>query len=67
MTRTKFDPLGKVGLACRDNCFDVGLVMRACGDTMVLSPPLIITREQIDGLVGLAREAIGKTMQDIAA
>ena len=67
VTRTKFDPLGKVGLACRDNCFEVGLVMRACGDTMVLSPPLIITREQIDGLVGLAREAIGKTMQDVAA
>lgn len=66
-SRTKFDPVGKVGGACRDNCFDLGLVSRACGDTMVLSPPLIITKEQVDDLVGLMRQAIDKTMRDIAA
>ncbi len=66
-TRTKFDPVGKVGGICRDKSFDAGLVMRACGDIMVLSPPLIITREQIDELVLLVREAVDKTMREIAA
>ena len=66
-SRTKFDASAKVGAACRDNSFDVGLVMRACGDIMVLSPPLIITREQIDELVGLIREAVDKTTRGIAA
>jgi len=66
-SRTKFDPVGKVGQTCRDKCFDVGLVMRACGDTMVLSPPLVITRAQIDELVALARQAIDETMRTIAA
>ena len=66
-SRTKFDPVGKVGAICRDKSFDVGLVMRACGDIMVLSPPLIITREQIDELVGLVRQAVDATMREIAA
>ena len=50
-TRAKFKPAGKAGTLCRDLCMDNGLVMRAAGDRMILSPPLIITREQIDELV----------------
>jgi putrescine aminotransferase len=49
-TRAKFKPLGKAGTLCRDLCVDNGLVMRAVGDRMILSPPLVITREQIDEL-----------------
>jgi len=66
-TRTKFDPLGKVGGICRDKCFELGLVMRACGDTMVMSPPFVITPAQIDDLVALARQAIDATWSEISA
>ena len=50
-SRAKFNPLGSAGTVCRDLCVENGLVMRAVGDRMILSPPLIITREQIDELV----------------
>lgn len=50
-----------VGNLCRDVCFDSGLVMRSVGDTMIISPPLVITREQIDELVHLARAALDET------
>ncbi len=64
-SRTFFDPLGGVGLRCRDICFQQGLVMRAVRDTMIISPPLIMTREQIDELVTLARRCLDLTQEAI--
>ena len=49
-TRTFFDRRGEVGTICRDFCFENGLIMRATRDTMIVSPPLVITRAQIDEL-----------------
>lgn len=54
------ESLGAGGL-CRDLCFESGLVMRSVGDTMIVSPPLVITREEIDELVKLARQALDET------
>ena len=34
-----------------DICVNNGLVMRAVGDTMIVSPPLIVTDAHIDELV----------------
>ena len=39
--------------------------MRACWDTMVLAPPLVITRKEIDELVRLARLALDATYAEI--
>ena len=66
-TRARFHDLGRVGTICRDHCFSAGLVMRACNDTMVLSPPFCITEKQIDELVGLARQALDNTHADVKA
>ncbi|MDJ0778251.1 MAG: aspartate aminotransferase family protein [Gammaproteobacteria bacterium] len=44
----------KAGDRCRDFCIENNLVMRAVGDAMVVSPPLIVTREQIDEFGELA-------------
>ncbi|QTP59741.1 aspartate aminotransferase family protein [Billgrantia antri] len=55
------------GTLCRDICFDHGLVMRSVGDTMIISPPLVITRAEIDELVRLAREALDETARRLAA
>ncbi|GHE22472.1 aspartate aminotransferase family protein [Halomonas urumqiensis] len=54
------------GNLCRDLCFAQGLVMRSVGDTMIISPPLVITREQIDDLVRLARQALDETARRLA-
>jgi len=31
----------------------------------VMSPPLVITREQVDDMVGILREGISRTMDDL--
>lgn len=56
-----------VGNLCRDICFDLGLVMRSVGDTMIISPPLVITHAEIDELVRLAGEALDETARRLAA
>ncbi|MFC3051282.1 aminotransferase [Kordiimonas pumila] len=64
-TRKAFDSEVDIGYRCRENCFNNGLVMRAVGDSMVLSPPLIITKEQIDELVTKARYALDLTAKEV--
>ena len=58
----RFDCEPKAGMRCRDISVDNGLVMRAVGDTMIIAPPLIITREEVDELADKAR----KTLDDLA-
>lgn len=55
------------GLCCRDHCFNNGLVMRAVGDTMIISPPLVISTEEVDELVEKARKCLDLTLHDIKA
>ena len=62
----RFDPPGAAGRLCRDACFDNGLVMRAVGDTMVLSPPLIIRRPAIDEFTTKAQAALDHTQRELA-
>ncbi|ARN73478.1 aspartate aminotransferase family protein [Oceanicoccus sagamiensis] len=59
--REFFPKEGTVGGVCRDACIRNGLVMRAVGDTMIISPPLIITKEQIDELIEKALKSLDET------
>ena len=59
----RFDKALAAGNLCRDISFRRGLVMRSVGDTMIIAPPLVITREQIDELVALARKALDDTLR----
>ena len=52
----------EVGMACRAHCFANGLVMRAVGDRMIIAPPLVITREQVDELVDRIRLCLDLTL-----
>ncbi len=61
-----FDDVGTVGTLCRDKCFENGLVMRAVGDAMVTSPPLIISRDEVDELVALCRKSLDDTWAEVA-
>jgi putrescine---pyruvate transaminase len=63
--RMRFDEPGRVGTICRDHCFDNGLIMRACWDTMVLAPPLVISRKEIDEMMRLARLALDRTYAQV--
>ncbi len=51
-TRERFPDKGAAGTLCRDLCVSNGLVMRAVGDTMIMSPPLVISKAEIDEMVG---------------
>ncbi|MBF9030258.1 aminotransferase class III-fold pyridoxal phosphate-dependent enzyme [Rhodobacterales bacterium HKCCE3408] len=60
--RAKFaSPEGTVGLRCRDRCFSNGLVMRHVKDRMIIAPPLVINREEIDTLIERAVKSLDET------
>jgi putrescine aminotransferase len=63
--RTPFAQVGAAGLLCRDHSFRLGLVMRAVDDSMILSPPLIISHEEIDELLDKAHSALDCTLTDL--
>ena len=56
---------GKVGTLCRDISFRNGLIMRAVRDCMIISPPLVITHEEADQLVRLARKTLDDTLAEL--
>ncbi|HTV72048.1 MAG TPA: aspartate aminotransferase family protein [Rhizobiaceae bacterium] len=47
-TKERFDPPGSAPVVIRDHCIANGMMLRATGDTMIMSPPLIWTRDTID-------------------
>src|SRR5690606_12874879 len=63
-TRERYQGL-EVGLRCREHCFRNGLVMRAVGDTMIISPPLVITTQQVDELIDKARVCLDLTLKEV--
>jgi putrescine---pyruvate transaminase len=64
-TLESFAPELEVGMVCRGHCFANGLIMRAVGDRMIIAPPLVITRSQIDELVQRIRLCLDLTLTDL--
>ena len=59
---------GQVGARGSDvyrRAFDGGLLTRVTGDTIALSPPLIITEQQIDEIVEKLRNAIAASSREL--
>jgi putrescine aminotransferase len=54
-----------VGMRCRRHCFNNGLIMRAVGDTMIISPPLVISHAEINELLEKARKCLDLTAEEI--
>jgi putrescine aminotransferase len=50
-------------MICRDFCFANDLIMRAVRDTMIVAPPLVITRGQIDELAQKIRLCLDLTLE----
>ncbi|HMO09312.1 MAG TPA: aspartate aminotransferase family protein [Paracoccaceae bacterium] len=65
-TRAKFasEP-GTVGLRCRERCFANDLIMRHVGDRMIISPPLVITPDEIDMLIARARKSLDECLDGL--
>ena len=61
----RFDKVGEVGAMCRNHCFENNIIMRATGDAMLLSPPLVITVEEVDALLTKVRTCLDLTAKDI--
>jgi putrescine aminotransferase len=63
-TGTAFPESVEIGMVCRGHCFANGLIMRAVGDRMIIAPPLVITRAQVDEMVALIRRCLDLTLAD---
>ena len=53
-----------MGMVCRAHCFREGLIMRAVGDRMIVAPPLVITRAQIDEMMALIRRCLDLSLAE---
>ncbi|MEE7559024.1 aspartate aminotransferase family protein [Xanthomonas sp. Kuri4-2] len=59
--RAYFPDRGRVGALCRDFALRNGLILRATHDAMLLAPPLVIERAQVDELFDKAWDALEQT------
>ena len=59
--RAKSGAIGQRGFQAQALAFEKGVLTRAPGDTLVLAPPFITTRTQIDQMIDAFRSAITET------
>ena len=65
-SRAKFaSEAGTVGYITRERCFANNLVMRHVGDRMIISPPLVMTRNEADILIERARRSLEEAYRQI--
>ena len=58
---------GQAGFICRERCFANNLIMRHVGDRMIVSPPLVITKEEVDTLISRARKSLDEAHEALQA
>ena len=54
-----------VGTKCRNHCFENNLIMRAVDQSMVVSPPLTISKSEIDELLQKAERCLDLTASEL--
>ena len=64
--RKFFADRGKVGGLCRNIALNNGLILRATYDSMLLSPPLVISRSEIDELFEKTWKSLNETAKALA-
>ena len=60
-----FDEDLGVGMMCRAHCFANGIIMRAVGDRMIIAPPLVITKAQIDEMMLIIYKCLDATLFEL--
>ena len=58
---------GTAGPMVRDACIRNGLMVRGIRDSIVMCPPLIITFEQIDEMIGIIRKSLDEAEPKLRA
>jgi len=58
---------GKAGPLVRDACIARGLMVRAIRDSIVMCPPFVITREEVDRMVAIIAAALDDAADGLAA
>ena len=66
-TRARFPAQMSIGETCRDTCIEQGVVLRHVRDSMIVAPPLVITKPQLDELVDKAWRALDITAGKMVA
>lgn len=64
-TRERFEPAGSAAGLVRDHSIAGGMMMRATGDTMILSPPLTWTRDTIDMAADIVKVALDSAAAEL--
>lgn len=64
-TKELFPTEQAIATKCRDYCLEHGVIMRAVGQSMVASPPLIITKPEVDTLVEVAKVSLDLAAKDV--
>lgn len=54
-----------IGGICRDYALANGLVMRAVGDSMIMCPPLVISKLEIDELIEITKKSLDQTLAQV--
>ncbi len=58
---------GQAGYICRERCFANNLIMRHVNDRMIISPPLVISHEEIDTLIERAWMSLDEAHEALQA
>jgi putrescine aminotransferase len=66
-TNERFPGNGKAAQTVRDLCIKNGLMVRAVRDSLVMSPPLVISHEEIDKLVAIVARSLDEAEPELRA
>ncbi|MGM4908913.1 aspartate aminotransferase family protein [Rhizobium sp. 768_B6_N1_8] len=64
-TRTRFEKPDPIGSLVRNHALANGLVLRATGDRMLASPPLVISHEEVDEMARITKIALDAAWKEL--
>ncbi len=63
VTKAKLDPSLKVGSFIRDWCWENGMILRNNGDLLVIAPAIVMSKDEIDIMIGNVDKAISAAIE----
>ncbi len=63
-TRERLAPEAAAAVFCRNTANELGLMVRQTGDAMIMAPPLVSERAEIDDLVTMLAQALDRTARE---
>lgn len=66
-TRTRYEKPDQVGALVRNQALANGLVLRATGDRMLASPPLVISHAEVDEMARTTKLALDAAWKELKA